>query len=107
MMPAVTTRSCHAACSAPLPVPALTQIRHRNAARWSDLRVTVEDECTYWTVRVEEPGATTALYKAHRGTLRAAKVAGIEFAVFHRGGSAVVDQSFEQLALVLSWNVEW
>ena len=106
-MPGVAMRSCHTACSAPLPVPALTQIRSRYAARWRDLRVTVEDESTYWTVRVEEPGATTALYKAHRGTLRAAKVAGIEFGVFHRGGSAVVDQSPEQLAEVLSWTVEW
>jgi len=71
------------------------------------LRVTVENESSYWTVRVEESGFTTALHKAHRGTLRAAKLAGIEFAVFHLGGPAVVDQSPEQLAETLGWKMEW
>jgi hypothetical protein len=67
----------------------------------------IDDEANYWTVSVQDPGASKTLYQAHRGTLRGAKLAGIEFILFYLDGATAADRKPEQVETTLVWSVGW
>jgi hypothetical protein len=84
----------------------LTQIKKRYAVHWNDMALSVENDSDCWTVRVQALADVRTLYKAHRSTVDAAKVAGIEFAMFRLGG-ATLTGSPERLADTLAWKERW
>jgi len=105
MMLAVSTDTTCGARVTALPQPSLTQIRKIYAIEWHGLALSVETGVDCWMVHVRVPGDSKMLYEAHRGTLAAAKAAGLEFAIFHDGDST--PGSPERLAGALTWKEQW
>jgi hypothetical protein len=86
--------------------PQLFQIRHGYRTRWNDLAFSVEDNSGDWTLRVQDSAANRTLYTAHRGGVRAAQLAAIEFAIFCVLGAAS-RLSPDRLAQELTWQENW
>src|SRR5262249_7760436 len=80
---------CVAACGRPQLPPSLIQIRKNYAAQWNDLSLCIESEPAGWMLRIQRASDRKDLYQAERGTIAAAKAAGIEFAMFHAGGATL------------------
>jgi len=78
----------------------------RYTADWYSLRLTVHQDLDYWTSRVNFQGAHKPLYEARRRCLDDAKVAGIEFAIFHVFGTTMRD-SPEKVAGALQWKEQY
>jgi hypothetical protein len=113
MSPIPTNRSLMPNATHLCPAPAvgplrslLTQIKKRYAADWNDMALSVENDSGCWTVRVQALAGVRTLYQAQRSTIEAAKVAGIEFAMFRLGGATLAD-SPEKLAHALAWKERW
>jgi hypothetical protein len=92
--------------SVPSPTPELFQIRHGYRTRWNDLAFSVENNCGDWTLRVQDPARSATLYTAHRGGVRAAQVAALEFAIFFVLGAAS-RVSPDRLNQELAWQEYW
>jgi hypothetical protein len=99
-------RTCASACGRPQSPPSLTQIRQSYAAYWNGLSLCVVGETAGWTLRIQRLSDAKELYRAQRGTMAAAQAAGIEFAMFHAGGSAL-QAGPDRLASALVWKVLW
>jgi hypothetical protein len=94
---------CRAQCLSP--VKPLMQIKKRYAVEWKNLALSIDADLDHRTIRVQSRDTGT-LYKAHRSSVDAAKIAGIEFAVFYQGGETL-DDSPEKLASALPWREQW
>jgi hypothetical protein len=97
---------CAAACGGPQLPPPLTQIRKSYSAPCNDLSLSIESESAGWTVRIQRLSDRKILYHGQRGTIAAAKAAGIEFAMFHAGG-ATLQAGPDKLASALVWKELW
>lgn|SRR6478672_7558738 len=88
-------------CASRLFAPQLTRIETRWAVEWNNLRITVSDGASSCTVRVQASDNDKILYNAHRSTVAGAKLAGVEFAIFHTGSASF--QSPETVTRSLAW----
>jgi len=70
------------------------------------MALSVAHESDGWAVRVQALGGAGTLYQAQRSSVAAAKVAGVEFAMFHVGVETLADTP-EKLAGALAWREQW
>ena len=84
----------------------LFQIRRGYRARWNNLALSLETDSGDWVLRVQDSTRRETFYTAHRGGVRAAQLAAVEFAIFRVLGPTS-PLSPDRLARELAWQEYW
>ncbi|HEY2017141.1 MAG TPA: hypothetical protein VGH38_26730 [Bryobacteraceae bacterium] len=88
------------------------QIQSGYRADWHNFLLRAETDAGCWTAEVipigdtQERGTAQPLYTARRGSLQAAKIAAVEFAMFRAAGTSPWENP-ERVAGHLPWKSYW